>query len=256
MPKITREEQEKVYELFHNRIPTADEFKIWPEEKFISLMNFFLFFCDPLVPSRFSVDKMKMSAIKARYIENNDDVYWHEFIVRIDTELTVSFSSKLRSLFRAVSKFFRDNPEYLTSKIIAKCNEHPLLKDYISFYEKVKTKSGVEIIVPKVHEVNPGDIMDPRKTPSEPVEVIYQDAVHRATNLLRSMVNSISKKDINEMATKDKFDNVVKLINSLNGMRRGNNKSNIFIGLNVNKSSREELEGKLLEYTEQQDKNE
>lgn len=251
MPFVPVQEEEKIFEVFRGHQPSNVEMNRWPEDKFLSLIEFFKQFLGAET-KKWAANKESVGIMYKRFYETNENIYWREFLTRIDYKPegktgVMHFTQKMKGMHRLLTIFFHRNPAYITPKVTEACQGNPLLETMLETFKVEKTQQGTEIVTQSDTSGNSGM---GQKTP----EVLYQSGIYKALDLFNTVLNSISAHEIKKMSTKEKFDAVSKMAFVLNTAKSNKTKSQVFIGLNVGKENRQSLEDKLQEYQQEQER--
>ncbi len=245
MAYVAEQEEKKYWEVFRGHQPSNVEMNRWPEEKFLSLIEFFKIQTND--KGNFTVKKESVNQLLERYGATSENVYWREFLIRINSDFPMTYLAKLKAMNRVFGMFLHRNPAFITKKVEEACNGLKTLQWLTETFKEEKTKQGTKIVT---QTDTSGITGAPQKTP----EVMYQSSIYRALDLFNQLLNAISVHDIKKMSTKEKLDGIGKLAFVLNTAKSNKTKSQVFIGLNVGKENRQSLEDKLAEYQSEQER--
>lgn len=250
MPYVSTKEEDKLFQAYQGRQPANVDMNRWPEEKFLALISFLKIFVNSEDYSKWIVNKAVLEDVYTKYAETTENIYYREFLVRLQKEYKVMpvamvFRNKVSMMARLFVLYCRRNPAIVTPAIREAVLGYKYLEGGLSTFSEEKTQSGSTIITQNVDNMS--------VQPVSP-ELVYHQALNKVIHIYRDVAESITRNDIKKMSPKEKIDALGKLGPILTSVRNNKAKSQIFLNLNVGASNRQDLENKLQEYQEEQEK--
>lgn len=236
-----------------DKFPSKRELASWDEGHWISLLRFYEVF----IRIKEETNEHYMSVSKEKWIEAEGflkmpDHPFHEYLYRIN-RFTFSpgasekkFFYKMSAMMRATLGYLRENPARITEKMRGIIEREPRFAWCLKQTKVVDVGAGFNIVVPD--KDMPG-VDGTRTQDLATFEQQLTEAIMKTTNLVVSIVESISVEDLKKMATDKKLSAIAKLVPLLKigqGFRPG---TQVFKQINVHNADRETLEKAMLEFS-------
>jgi hypothetical protein len=224
-------------------IPTAQEMGRWSYEEKLLFVDMLYKFFTKEGSNKLYVTKSSIEAFNAQ-----EGAFYSALARRINTNLPFLFRNKLFQMVRTFGSMLKNNPAFVTDELFEKLHKLPFLDWSIKQFEARQTKMGIEL----VQACDVDETTQPsRKITVATAEAKYMTAIERSTDLFLKISKSITADEIKSLKTMDKFNALTKMAYILNNARSFKPNATIFQQININSSSREQLEKSLLEYSNQ-----
>jgi hypothetical protein len=231
------------YKSLQGKLPTRAEVALWPTDKFLDFFRFYCFFLEEKVSSGGTSDQtLIVTDLKRQRIEEYLEVPHHpyqEFLWRINCFIlnpkTTSkmFSHRILSMYKLVGLYLQKTPSAITGEMRDMFVANPRFNWIIP---KVTTE-----IVP-TEELPVTDITT--------ADVTMANTIIKTAALFDAIVTSINKRDINKMEMNDKIKALRALSFIYTQARQYKTENTIFANINIDKTSAEDLEKKILEISD------
>ncbi|CAM6004581.1 unnamed protein product [Sphagnum balticum] len=250
MPFIKRKEEANLYSVITGIMPMKPELSQWSNEKFVEAYRFCKLFVTP-DKKRWTFTKENVTAVIARYMESDINVFFKEFLYRINDSDTVVFRLRLVKFIRIVGLFLRRTPAFISEEIENEVKEYPAFAWILEGYETKKLKMGTEILVQKQMDNTQAGTNVPIKAKSP--EQQYMEATARAVSIFNELAKSVTPGQLKKMKIEKRLDMIPKYMGALASVIKANKgQSKVFLTLNTDAESRQSLEERLLKYAEEQ----
>lgn len=208
----------------------------WKESQYITFLQFCAQFMIP------SDEGPKLSYkpelwLNAEKILSMPDHPFIEYFYRIDRfsmngGTVRQFHKKLQDMMQGVLKFIQTNPSVVSDEMRKILEMYPRMAWCLKQTDIVQTAMGVDVVVPKNNTV----AFDER---------LYNAGV-KVVDVLERLADSITDKDIKEMSARDKMIAMGRMGYIFTIAKNLKPNKQIFNQININASSREDLEAALL----------
>jgi len=235
--------------IIKGELPRKRDTHEWSEEKLFQFISFAKFFIDE--EDRLNPTKETIEAAEVRAPEEN---FWDEFMLRMDTpsDEVVKFRMRMMNAVRAVLGWLKDNPHAITKEMEELMETSKRLNWAISPFQtkEVDNQSVVSMDKRETTDENLANQAPNVTNPSTP-ESQYALARKKTISLFKELVESIDRKEIRKMPIDKKLKFVESFLRTLEKGESGKNANTfIFKNVNVNNSTREELENSFIDYAQ------
>lgn len=243
--------------LIKGELPKQAEIADWSDDKIVSLLHFVDHF------THSGAFKVTLDLRKAAEIQSTDNPYWAEFLQRIDVPerlggaANVKFSRRFMTMARIVLGYLKKNPFAITeemSKImVANPRCHWALN---AFKEEMSKIPGVSTVQMNNREdMNPSLANQlPGATNVKTPQVQMQEVIMNMVSILHTLTKGISREDMKRMSAKEKIQLANSMVTTMTKVMAASRPgATIFKQINVNASSKEDLEKAIIDYSSEQD---
>lgn len=237
--------------LIQGEIPKKRSIIDWSPEKLLQFVKFAAFFVEDETDS-FKVTEEKIKSIKVRGMFED---FWEEFLDRIDCDKPKKFSMRLVVMTRVVLSWLIENPHAVTNEMRSIMEKTQRLSWCLDAIKEKETKIGAEVLSFNDKETTDNTIVNAQtkgitlKTP----EVRYANSLNKMASLLEELVGSVDRKQFKHMPIDKKLRAIDSALRTLEKATRGKQSNKmVFKNLIINKSGRDELEGAILNYNQEQ----
>lgn len=241
------------YKLIEGKYPPYPELRDWTEEKWLSFISFLDFF----ILSYENTEKWQINTNKIKEMEDFLSVEnhpWHEFIWRVaqwkDKTTPQKYRFKINGMAMHSLGYLKKHPALVTDKIREAIEHHPQrMKWCLNQFKTVETLSGDEVVR---RDVVVQDDMGTKQTSLPSIQAKMMTSIVKVADIVELLASSINAKDIKEMDTKDKLNQISKLFPILANIGKAKINTNHFTQINLNGSNKD-LESQMLNYIKKRD---
>lgn len=231
------------------KLPKKRDVVDWSEEKLSQFLKFIVFFTHG---ENFVFNNVSWETARLK-----NEPFWDEFMLRIDC---APGQQKFRTRFitqqRTVMAWVKENPHVLTEDMYKLCQSTPRLSWATTHFKTVDTEMGVQVVERDTDELtdprqkNATDLVRKDRTP----QVIYEEGLLSMTTLFRQLARSVPSSEIKGIKPEQRIALANQMAKTLReSFKKFQPNIRVFNNININKSTREELEGAVLSYAEEQE---
>lgn len=231
--------------------PAKRDLAGWDEDHWITFLRFcLLFIVTEEKKQKIAVTEKSWREIEAELLSDPNDSR-NEFLFRVN-QFTFNkdasfrkFYAKLSSIIMFTLGYLRANPSLVSTKMRNIIEPNPRLNWCLSQTKVVETAVG-EVVAPEnTQDIGVYGTARTQTLPS--VEKRLLDANIKLTDLFTKLIESIDAREFKKLTTKEKLAAVTQL-RSVLAMNRGIKiNAGVFKNININASSRQDLENALLD---------
>lgn len=238
------------WKVVESKSPTKRELSTWTEKQWITFLQFCLFFINEKEDGTFTVAVTKEKWVQAEIFLSMPDHPFQEFLYRInfftfDPKATPKkFWYKLTAMMKVTLGYLRINPSIISDEMKKIIEPNPRFNWCLKQTKVVDSPIG-EIVVPDTTET----VTHVHTNQSiATYEHQLQEAMIKSTNLLTRLVETLGKKDLNKMDTKDLLMAVGRMSWIFSAGRQMKPNSQVFKQINIHSADRDTLEKAMLDF--------
>ena len=244
------------FRLIRGEMPKLKDLQDWGPGKILSFLNFFDHFTHD------GVIKINLDLRRAAELQASDNHYWTEFLQRIDVAdrlgagTNTKFRLRLTTMARVILMYLKKNPFEITEEMSRIMTANPRCHWALNSFKEESTRiPTISTVTMNNHENTDPFVpnIQSKMTQMDTPMVQFNEAVMHLTSILKNLTKGISAADMKKMSTADKLKHSNALMNSLAKVFSQYKPNNmVFKQININASSKDELEQAILDYSSEQ----
>lgn len=235
------------YSIVTGKYPTYMDLRDWTEERwlsFISFLDFFIKSYDDSEKWHTATDRIKEFEAIAQ-----SDHPWNEFYYRMaqfsDKTTPQKFRLKINGMSMHCLGYLKKHPALVTTNIKEAIEHHELRLGWcLKQFKVTETLAGEPTIRRDVEVTNPGG-KSQMNMPS--INAKMMTAVVKVADIVEILANSITQTEIKAMDTKDKLNQLSKLLPILTTLGKAKSSPTHFTQINLSGSTKD-IEKDMLEF--------
>lgn len=237
--------------VYLGKLPRKRDIVDWGDTKLLQCVKFVDFF---VREGRFTCNQ---ETINTAYLRSEDELFWDEFLDRINMRLDnkdfteLKFRNRLMNFSRVPLAWLKQNPSMISDemKVIMEKNER--MKWALESFKDVDTELGISVVEMNQDENTNEAVKNvvPSVTNVKSPDAMYQQTLLNLVSLASRLSKGVKEVDIKEMKASERIKLAATLATVLSRAMSGN-KPNIgrITQININKSNRDDLENAIREY--------
>lgn len=224
---------------------SVKEISEWKESQFVDFFRFASIFTttrDDAPGTKYVFNKTVVELANS-YLDTDEEPHFKEIARRINETDPKKYFLHLSKMVYAVCGFLKRNPAFVTENVEAQMKGNSKFEWALRHYKEMQTDAGGTTISPD--STQRAMRLAPQIRGRE-VEIMLMEAQLKIIDIYWHLAKSISRKDIQDLSTKDKL-TYIKEIAPILKQNRIIKPTNVNI-FNASKDSVEELEKSLLDY--------
>ena len=234
------------YKIIEGKFPTYREMNEWPEERWLTLLDYLDFFIEIVSGKEmFKVSEAKMKEMELLLKEKNHR--FHEFIYRIGLwkkeKTPRQFYYKLNSLSLHCLSYLKKKPALVSQNIKERLEKRPTRFGWALKQYKVNDSNAGELVQ---RDTKALDGFEEKNIAMPSIQADVMTAQTKIVSIYKELANSIDIRELKRMDIKDKLNQLTKLSFILTAATRKVT-NNHFTQINLNGDVKEQ-EKLMLEY--------
>lgn len=249
MPEEVNNKEINPYEIVQGKIPSQNDMASWSERKWLSFLEWF----ERYLITEGSNERAKVTLEIMKKMETETRAFshpWCEFMYRVNVwsykDAPSAFIWRLNNMVRQCLTFLKRHPATISADMRTIMERHQRMSKYLLQYSVMKTEAG-EVMQRDNRITSPDGSQQTVKLPS--IQAKVASTLMNVADILESLSEGISKKDLKAMSAKDKISAISKLLGPVANLATKKITQNHFTTINLNATSVADAEKKMLEFS-------
>ena len=235
------------YRIVFGKYPRYEDLRDWSDNKWLTFISFLDFFIKSYDNSeKWHCSSDRVAEFEAIAIEGHQ---WNEFFWRMgqpkETTTPQKFRLKINGMSMHCLGYLKKHPALVSDGIKVAIEHHPILLGWaLKQYKIDETLGGTPIVRRDVEVTNPGG-KNQMSMPS--LNAKMMTSLVKVADIVEMLASGITPSELKGMETKDKLNNLAKLLPILTTLGKSKMASNHFTQINLNGSTKD-IEQAMLNY--------